>query len=95
MTGSWFVLERWISETPFRSAIGHAQSDLDVARGPNAQQVLEQHWDTWITESDWTWIADKGLNSVRIPVRADVPLRLVIVMLLNDDIRLVITTSAV
>ncbi|KAI0779222.1 glycoside hydrolase [Irpex lacteus] len=66
--GSWFVLERWISEAPFRSAVGPAQSDLDVPRGPDAQQILEQHWDTWITERDWTWIADKGLNSVRIPV---------------------------
>ncbi|KAI0338056.1 glycoside hydrolase [Trametopsis cervina] len=68
LAGSWFVLERWISEAPFRSAVDPAQSDLDVARGSHAQQILEQHWDSWITEDDWAWIADKGLNSARIPI---------------------------
>ncbi|KAI0947671.1 hypothetical protein AcW1_009372 [Taiwanofungus camphoratus] len=66
--GSWFVLERWIAETPFRFADGPAQSDLDIARGPHAKEVLEQHWDTWITEQDWTWIAERGINTVRIPI---------------------------
>ncbi|KZT07056.1 glycoside hydrolase family 5 protein [Laetiporus sulphureus 93-53] len=67
--GSWFVLERWIADSPFRCAASPAQSDLDVARGSNAKEILEQHWDTWITEDDWKWIADKGINTVRIPVR--------------------------
>ncbi|KAF9556543.1 glycoside hydrolase [Agrocybe pediades] len=66
--GSWFVLERWISDTPFRNAKAPAQSDLDVAHGSNAQEILEQHWDTWIQESDWDWIARHGINSVRIPI---------------------------
>ncbi|KAJ7460786.1 glycoside hydrolase superfamily [Mycena latifolia] len=66
--GSWFVLERWITEAPFRNAAPPAQSDLDVARGTDARQVLEIHYDTWITESDWEWIAELGLNTVRIPI---------------------------
>ncbi|KAH9926847.1 glycoside hydrolase superfamily [Amylocystis lapponica] len=64
--GSWFVLERWIAEAPFRLAKAPAQSDLDVARGEQAKEVLESHWDTWITEKDWAWIAE--LNTVRIPI---------------------------
>ena len=67
--GSWFVLERWIANTPFQHAKAPAQSDLDVALGQNAKEVLEHHWDTWITEEDFAWIAQRGLNSVRIPVR--------------------------
>ncbi|KAH9836121.1 glycoside hydrolase [Rhodofomes roseus] len=66
--GSWFVLERWIADAPFRSADGPAQSDLDVARGSHAKEVLERHWDTWITEEDWAWIADRGFNTVRLPI---------------------------
>lgn len=66
--GSWFVLERWIADSPFRLAAAPGQSDLDVARGANAQAVLEQHWDTWITEDDWAWIAQRGINTVRLPV---------------------------
>ena len=68
--GSWFVLERWITDTPFQQAKAPAQSDLDVALGENAKEVLEHHWDTWITEKDFEWIAERGLNSVRLPVRA-------------------------
>ncbi|CCM05837.1 uncharacterized protein FIBRA_08073 [Fibroporia radiculosa] len=66
--GSWFVLERWIAESPFRSAASPAQSDLDVARGADAKAVLEHHWDTWISESDWAWIVERGINTVRIPI---------------------------
>lgn len=62
------MLERWITEAPFRFAQEPAQSDLDVARGSYAKQVLERHWDTWITESDWERIARVGINTVRIPV---------------------------
>ncbi|TFK51862.1 glycoside hydrolase [Heliocybe sulcata] len=66
--GSWFVLERWIIESPFRSAAAPGQSDLDVARGQDAKQVLEHHWDTWITRADWEWLAQHGINTVRIPI---------------------------
>jgi len=66
--GSWFVLERWITDSPFQHASQPAQSDLDVARGTNAKQILEKHWDTWITQEDWAWIAGRGINTLRIPV---------------------------
>ncbi|KAF7791719.1 hypothetical protein EIP86_002743 [Pleurotus ostreatoroseus] len=66
--GSWFVLERWIAESPFRQAKTPAQSDLDVALGQNAKEVLERHWDTWITEQDFAWLVDRGLNTVRLPI---------------------------
>ena len=63
------MLERWITETPFREAVAPAQSDLDVAKEANAKDILERHWDTWITDTDWAWLAEKGINTVRIPVR--------------------------
>ncbi|OSD05049.1 glycoside hydrolase family 5 protein [Trametes coccinea BRFM310] len=66
--GSWFVLERWIADSPFRNAVAPAQSDLDVAKGDHARETLERHWDTWITEPDWAWLAGNGINTVRIPI---------------------------
>lgn len=67
-TGSWFVLERWITDAPFCNAVHPAQSDLDVARGKDAKAILENHWNTWVTEADWVWLRDHGFNAVRIPV---------------------------
>lgn len=67
--GSWFVLERWIADSPYRFAAQPGQSDLDVARGSHAKEVLEHHWDSWVIEQDFAWIAARGLNTVRLPVR--------------------------
>ncbi len=55
---------------PFRSARDPKLSDLDVAKGKNALDILTEHWDTYMTESDWIWLADHGINAVRIPVCA-------------------------
>lgn len=72
VTGSWFVLERWIAESPFREAHAPGQSDLDVAKGGHPKEILENHWDTWITTNDWDWLASIGINSVRIPVSSSI-----------------------
>ncbi|TFK19269.1 cytoplasmic protein [Coprinopsis marcescibilis] len=66
--GSWFVLERWITESPYREAEAPAQSDLDVAKGRNAKGILEKHWDSWIGVHDWNRLVSLGINSVRIPI---------------------------
>jgi aryl-phospho-beta-D-glucosidase BglC (GH1 family) len=34
----------------------------------DAQANLEQHWDTWITTSDWQFIVNQGLNTIRLPI---------------------------
>ncbi|WWD16555.1 hypothetical protein CI109_100982 [Kwoniella shandongensis] len=67
--GSWFALERWICPEVFREAAQPGQSDWDVARsGDHAKRILEEHWDTWVTEEDFRWIAERGFNSVRLPI---------------------------
>ncbi|KAB5592354.1 hypothetical protein CTheo_4178 [Ceratobasidium theobromae] len=65
--GSWFVQERWICESTYYGC-GGGQSDLHIAQGSNAKEVMEHHWDTWITEEDWGAIQAQGFNTVRIPV---------------------------
>ncbi|KAH8102402.1 exo-beta-1,3-glucanase [Cristinia sonorae] len=70
--GGWLVLEPWITPSLF-----------DATNNPNivdewtfgqlqdrdrATSVLRNHWNTWITESDFAAIAAAGLNHVRIPI---------------------------
>jgi hypothetical protein len=62
--GSWFVQEQWMIPSLFTCAAGNKQAELDIANGwgsvDNARQVLEKHWDTWITEDDFAYMASIG-----------------------------------
>jgi len=68
--GSWFMLEGWMVPSLFSCAAAPAISEYDVATGWNGQakQVLEKHWDTFITETDFAWLASLGINTVRLPL---------------------------
>ena len=70
--GSWFVQEQWMVPSLFTCAAGPQQAELDVAQGwggvEEARQVLELHWDQWITESDFEYLASVGINTVRLPI---------------------------
>lgn len=66
--GAWFVQEKWINDKTFRNAASPAQSDFDIAKGNDAKAIMEEHWDTWMKDEDWTWIKEHGYNSVRLPV---------------------------
>ena len=62
------MLESWVADRPFREARAPGQSDLDVAGGTHAREILQDHWRNWIVEGDWAWLAQTGINTVRIPV---------------------------
>ncbi|WWC91833.1 uncharacterized protein L201_006780 [Kwoniella dendrophila CBS 6074] len=70
--GSWFVQEQWMNPSMFNCASGNKQAEFDIANGwgsvDNARQVLERHWDEWITESDFQYLASIGINTVRLPI---------------------------
>lgn len=70
--GSWFVQEQWMNPSLFKCASGNKQAEFDVANGwgsvDNARQVLERHWDEWITEKDFEYLAGIGINTVRLPI---------------------------
>ena len=67
--GGWLVLERWMKESLFEGVEGKDETAFCVQLGrEEASRRLREHWDTWITEADFAWIADHGLNAVRIPV---------------------------
>ncbi len=68
--GSLFVLESWMVPSLFACAAQPAISELDVANGweGSARALLERHWDTWITEEDFQWMASIGINTIRLPL---------------------------
>lgn len=55
-----------------KCASGKKASELDVATGwgspESARYLLERHWDTWITQSDFQYLASIGINTVRLPI---------------------------
>lgn len=70
--GGWLLLEPWITPSIFDNTGNDAivdewtfcqYQDYNTALG-----VLQNHWNTWITESDVAAIAAAGLNHIRIPI---------------------------
>ncbi|KAF7330553.1 Glycoside hydrolase family 5 protein [Mycena venus] len=70
--GGWFVLEPWITPSIFQNTGNNAIVDEytfgSMQDSATALSVLQNHWETWITEDDFAAIAAAGLNHVRIPV---------------------------
>lgn len=80
--GSWLLIVPWMlpnewirmgGETCYRtgSCTDCAASEFDLVKKigqQRADEVFQQHWETWFSESDVRDIVDAGLNTVRIPV---------------------------
>ncbi|EGN93094.1 glycoside hydrolase family 5 protein [Serpula lacrymans var. lacrymans S7.3] len=70
--GGWLVLEPWITPSIFdntgNSAIVDEWTFGQLQDSNTATSVLQSHWNTWITESDFAAIANAGLNHVRLPI---------------------------
>ncbi|KAF2755460.1 glucan 1,3-beta-glucosidase precursor [Pseudovirgaria hyperparasitica] len=71
--GGWFVLEPWITPSMFNDwADGNSVKDeytLTRTLGyDEAYRRLSAHWNSWITQDDFSQIAKAGLNHVRIPI---------------------------
>ena len=64
--GGWLVIERWM--TPSLFAGTDAQDEYTFMQTPGAQEKITVHRQEFITESDFRWIHDAGLDAVRIPV---------------------------
>ena len=56
----------------FSCASGSAAAEIDIAYGwwstDNARTVLERHWDTFINDTDFQYLASIGINTVRLPI---------------------------
>ncbi|KAJ3564548.1 hypothetical protein NP233_g8228 [Leucocoprinus birnbaumii] len=70
--GGWLVLEPWITPSIFDDTGDSRVIDEwtfgQYVKNSTAASVLQNHWNTWITEDDFRQIADAGLNHVRLPI---------------------------
>ncbi|KAJ6469655.1 exo-beta-1,3-glucanase [Mycena vitilis] len=70
--GGWLVLEPWITPSLFdntgNSAIVDEWTFASLQSRSTATAALTNHWNTWITETDFANIAAAGLNHVRLPI---------------------------
>jgi len=67
--GNWLVLEKWMGSSPLASA--QAEDDrglIDEIPAEELAAALEHHRATYITEMDFVWLAQSGIDLVRIPV---------------------------
>ena len=66
--GSWLVLEKWMVPSLFGGLQATDETTWCAEMGPRAAERLRAHWDSFITREDFCWIAEHGLDAVRIPV---------------------------
>jgi glucan 1,3-beta-glucosidase len=67
--GGWLVLEKWITPSVFADLKAKDEAQLGEELGARAAASrLSAHREKFITGDDFKWIAERGLNAVRIPV---------------------------
>lgn len=64
--GGWLVLEKWMTPTLFDGT--DAKDEYTFMQTPGAVEKIKHHRDTFITESDFAWIHDNGIQTIRIPI---------------------------
>ena len=67
--GGWLVLEKWITPSLFEGLEAIDETSYCVELGEaEATRRLHHHWNTFITRTDFAWLARAGVNAVRLPV---------------------------
>lgn len=69
--GGWFVLEPWITPSIFEATPDAVVDEYTYCQTLGKDEALSRlttHWNTWITQDDFTEIANLKFNHVRIPI---------------------------
>lgn len=66
--GGWLVLEKWMTPSMFQGLNATDETTYCAELGAEATSRLRQHWQTFITRDDFSWLAGIGINAVRIPI---------------------------
>ena len=67
--GNWLVLEKWMMPDLFEPY--GAEDETWLTRKVPVQELaamMKAHRDTYVTEEDFRYLADQGLNTLRLPV---------------------------
>jgi glucan 1,3-beta-glucosidase len=66
--GGWLLLEKWMTPSLFEGLAAADETTWCAELGPGARKRLRGHWDRFITHADFDWLAEAGINAVRIPL---------------------------
>ncbi len=66
--GGWLVLEKWMTPSLFEGLAATDETTWSAELGREASTRLRGHWERFITREDFAWLADTGINAVRIPL---------------------------
>lgn len=66
--GGWLVLEKWMTPSLFAGLQAKDETSWCVALGSRADGLLKQHWQSFVNADDFNWLAERGINAVRIPI---------------------------
>ena len=67
--GNWLVLEKWMKPDLFEST--HTEDETWLSRKLPADEfakLIKEHRDTYVTEEDFRFLAEHGVNAARLPV---------------------------
>jgi glucan 1,3-beta-glucosidase len=65
--GGWLVLEKWMTPSLFEGLAAVDETTWCAELGREAAARLRAHWHGFITREDFAWLADVGIDAVRIP----------------------------
>ncbi len=67
--GGWLVLEKWMTPSLFAGLAARDETSLCAELGrERAAQRLRAHRDAFVSRDDFAWLAEIGIDSVRIPL---------------------------
>jgi glucan 1,3-beta-glucosidase len=66
--GGWLLLEKWMTPSLFKGLAATDETTWCAELGRDALTRLHDHWERFITRSDFKWLAGVGINAVRIPL---------------------------
>jgi len=66
--GNWLILEKWMKPSLFAGVKAGDEYTLCHALGERAESVIREHRETYITEDDFDWLAQRGIDSIRLPI---------------------------
>lgn len=65
--GGWLVLEKWMTPSLFDGLAATDETTWCVELGNDAAGRLRAHWNSFVTRDDFVWLAQTGIDTVRIP----------------------------
>jgi glucan 1,3-beta-glucosidase len=65
--GNWLLIETWMKPSLTEGTQARDEYTLAEAKGADARAFFDRHRDNFITETDFQFLAEWGINAVRIP----------------------------